>query len=127
MLSELEGRVLCGEGRDIELLDGDVGSREALAESGGEHGVAFEIGDGLLEALRQTVGADRLALFVVEVVGIDGDRRGKRQLSLDALESGRGDAASWPLKGDATRSAPSRLSGPQARKAEAHIWGCSRR
>src|SRR6202022_3978129 len=98
MLSELEGRVLCGEGRDIELLDGDVGSREALAESVGEHGVAFEIGDGLLEALRQTVGADRLALFVAEVVGVDGDRRGKRQLSLDAVESGRDHAAQGDIR-----------------------------
>src|SRR6202022_343057 len=98
MLSELEGLVLCGEGRDIELLDSDVGGGEALAESVGEHRVAFEIRDGLLGALRQTVGADRLALFLAEVVGVDGDRRGERQLSLDAVASGRDPAAQGDIR-----------------------------
>src|ERR1700682_3133901 len=48
-------------------------------------------------------------------------------LESDDLSSTLVDSDSWPLNGDATRSAPRRLSGPHARNADAHICGCRRR
>src|SRR5437667_6352871 len=92
VLAELKGIVLCGEGFDIELLDRDVGRCEALAQRLEERVIALEVVQGLLEALRQAVGADRLPLFVAEVVRVDGHRWRKGQLSLDAVESGGDDA-----------------------------------
>src|SRR3989442_6599814 len=96
MLSELEGIVRLVEGVDVELLDGDVGRREWLAHRLEKGLVPLEVMDRLLQTFGKAIGADFLAL------------------ESDDFSSMLVDSASWPLKGEATRSAPSRFSGPQA-------------
>src|SRR2546423_10963159 len=89
VLAKFEGHVSGGEGLDVELFDGDVRRGETLAHRFEERVIALEVADRVLKARREAVGADRLALFVAEVVGVDGDGWRQRELTFDAVEPGR--------------------------------------
>ena len=89
MLSELEGLVGGREGVDVELFDRDIRRGQALAEGPEQNVIALEVCDRLLEALRQAVDTDRLALLVAQGEWVDRDRRRQLEPALDAVEAGR--------------------------------------
>src|SRR3989442_5781259 len=89
MLSELEGIVRLVEGVDVELLDGDVGRREWLAHRLEKGLVPLEGMDRLLQTFGKAIGADFLALALVQRVGGDSDRRWAGQLGAGSIQARR--------------------------------------
>jgi len=148
MVLDLIVHILRGESAIFGPLDSQEGLRQHGAERRQKHLILFQMVRRFGQAAGQTVDASSVELCVAEVARVGQHRLARIELADDAIQAGGDHPAQRQVgivaaigrlefkvdrsrllaqNGEAMRTAPSRLSGPQAVNALAHRCGLSRR